>query len=424
MAPAFHAVLRRNSRHSNRPVTMGTDRRAHPMHRLVGCAAIASVLVGVMRAPASPAGAPPAEIVQLTGRGVPGDRVTVTWGPLSGDIATTHADGTTERVWFNEHRVVHQGISGDVTEGRTSENEELQAERLLLTGESPGATPATRALAREMRRPRFDGNYAVAWHLPDGQEFEIDGTPQHIVTFPRMPRSAWDRTGVSLGPVSATVAGHPVHLLVDTGVSGLVVSRRFAQSLGLPIANGAVYRTVVLNDVMVGGKTVAHVAAAVTTSPRFDVRAGIGLFPQTNLSFDKNGNARTTARDCTKGYPFMPYSGTVLLRGPDPNTARETTLVSTAHPGPAMFRALNPAMRPDGFPETIESTGERCTATRTPIAFGGRTFGTDRRCIPWLPYFGVDPVIPRVNPSLIVGLDSLDARELLVDVRNSTICWS
>lgn len=397
--------------------------------------------------------------VRLTGRDAAGNRTELTWGPHGGDVTTTGSGGTSERVWFDGARIVRQGISGDVYTGNAGDLVLAQAERIVLSGAfrtmhadrvvdtpsgrvafylvaSDGVTAAGGARSAQpftvywtksgevrdvvvsrvtYRALRFEGPYAVAWRASDGRSFERTEPVRTVGGLPGEPQTAWARTGVPNGVATAAVNGRPARLQIDTALKGLRVSAAFARVSG---ARPLDRTTVSLTDVVIAGKRLPAVAASVVPTDRYDIAAGIGVFPGTSLAFGRGGATATTSRTCGHGVPFDPWSGVVMLPGPEPGV--HTTLLATGLDGSARDAGYLVTTREAVKHVPTSPFGAAigyCTVRPLVLAFGGSRFGSDEVCSNGVVTPGAEPF------DLVVGLHSMEARELLVDLRNDTVCW-
>jgi Aspartyl protease len=416
-------------------------------------------------AASSSANAPLPANVRFEGTGAGGERIALTFVRRGAAVATNYGDGVESQLWLSEYSGYRRGISGDVYPLSRPAVAILEGERVLLTRSFEALTPANvvriqhgsitwyrppgalELLVQRDARGRvqagnvaldtfaalsYDGTTVVHWESRGtwlGRRFDRSGTLSEVDALPKQPRPIWERRAESLRgqAVDASVGGVPARVVVDTGTAGLAISAAFAGKIGairLPqlIANDPgdwgdhKSPVVALRDVTVGGVRVGAVGAVVVPDSTYDLVAGIGLFPNVGLSFDRSGRATMTTRQCRNGIPFAPDSGLVLLSGPDEKRPLQTRLATGYRGHPAAPYAALPRMDA-GLVHMPDHPSLRCEKRARSLTFGGRRFGSDVMC--------TEPVTAFVHEqwNLTVGLDSMSEPNLLVDNAKHEVCW-
>jgi hypothetical protein len=373
-----------------------------------------------------------AAATRLAGVTPDGREATITWGNDSADVTLRDRSGAATRIWFDGKRGARQSISSDVSPFRSTWKLELL--RRALTSDFHGMSAQTHSDPRgtvtdydspqggsiAVRRApdgsvqsmdaygttltnlRFSGALAVEWTAVSDvlPSFRATRAPVTVSKVPAMPLSPWSARLMSYGPLRATVGGRPVSVGVDTAHAGISVSTSLMK-------NAAAGDTVRLANVEIAGRKSATVFARVTDQARFDLYAGIELFPGALIAISRDGRgALRHGGGCRSGAALLPYQGTALVLGPDAK-GRVVTLLDTRHAG-------GPETRAPQFP--IPGTS-RCDAAARTIAFGGQIYGRDRFC-------NTSPgiVAEERDYDVVLGLDSLQAANVLIDLQTERLC--
>jgi hypothetical protein len=415
------------------------------------------------------------EFVKMVGHDSLGDRVEMIWASDGGDVKTTSSAGLADEVWFRGNRLVQKDIFGGTEElGGYAPWESAQLNRVVVTGGLANRKPIRRTvlanggsigaiampsplrpigvswdpdgnivIANSIFHPDFSGAYAKSWTNGWGVRFTLDNAPEAVPTFPAPPQSAWLRPTQGEEPVAASIDGHDVQTIVDTAEGGLGISEGLVQRLGLRTMTwaGSLFlptkpaQLAILDNVILAGVHVRSIAARIVPGANDRLYAGIDLFPDAGLVLNRSGDGRVTGRRCADGIPALMREAKVVVHGPDlppreskdPNARRHQTLLDSTLGGPAIFTAgIPPSVYDRMLHDPIEATrimyggkSRDCPEQPATIAFHGRTFsGRQRVCYEIsMRHSNADAWDVRL------GLASLDAKTLLVDTRDESICW-
>jgi hypothetical protein len=412
-----------------------------------------------------------ARYVRVVGHDPAGNRVEITWAPDGGDIRTTSPDGLEDEIWFRGKRVAQRNVFGSAGEYEAVSMQllELDLDRAVLTGALNGVRPqdaqpyeggydgnvtlvppnpfakavwygdGTVRSSGEIYLPKFIGKYAYAWRNFQGTSFVAEQGPEAVSRFPAPPRSLWDRSSLGYGTVTASVDGHAARAILDTGEGGLAISERFADLLGvrsvdwskaffLPEKRTKFARLV---NVVLAGKRVPVAAARIVPDNRYDLYAGVDLFPKTGFLITREGQAKTSRQRCVHGAKAI-IGDTVMMSGLDPaslenvpniNPTHVALLDSTLIGPPIFFTTVMPLFGTPTIPR-LDKDGRLsvpgaldCSGPNVALAFSGQLFGADGPTCYQRVFLWNEPWNVRV------GLHSLDARELLIDRRDQLVCW-
>jgi len=389
-----------------------------------------------------------ATYVRVGGHDSLGNRVEIVWGPDGGDMLTIGREGERDEVWFQGLRLVHRDVFGTVEVSQGYDPLLLQYDRFALTL-LPWPLKIA-AIARShggssVDTPTFAGDYAVAWWGPRRVRFEATGAPEATPQFPLEPVSAWMGPATN-GPVAASIAGRPVRVIVDTATDGVRISRRLAGELGLPEGSWAkafflpesVSPIVRLQDVRIAGMRAPIAFARVVDDDAFDMYVGIAMFRGRGVAFSRGAQPAVTSARCSGrvGVAALTDHGVLRLVGPDvpsapapgptPGFHVNDTLFDSTYSGSPIFYFASTL--PQKMP-VVEVAGPTrryfgavaCDGPPTiTLNYSGRRFGTDVPvCAGPIP----DATPPATYRSVVVGLHSLAAKTLLVDLQNNRVCW-
>jgi hypothetical protein len=395
----------------------------------------------------------------------------VIWSSDGGDIVTTNPSGVRDEIWFSGNQLVHKNPDGgiDGLEGQSfAPIRDLQDDRSFLTWTTP---PAWMGMLGPHEGVTVDGEFgpgiAIRWKAIPFRErsgigalwsawggaFASDGPPRVAASFPVAPRSSW-RFPTSTHELDASVGGHPARVVLATGEGGLRVSKAFARGRGEQLgswqsmffiqAPARPYARI--TRVLLAGASVGSTIAEVTDDDRSDLYAGIDIFRGQAIELARGRPARTTQRRCRQdeGVEAQTYRGRVVLPELDRAAMRQPpivfprgeelrgalgpvvfrTLLDTAYHGPPTFFPGGPMrMRFASFGgvDGAVRIGTCDVRGSVMLTMVGKRFGRGHpRCEDdqvhgrWAPDPGVDALI---------GLDSLDAKTLLVDLQNNRVCW-
>jgi hypothetical protein len=414
----------------------------------------------------------------MTGSDSVGNRLDMVWSPDGGDIVTTNRQGARDVLWFSSKRVVHEHVDGgiDVIVGLSTVLLDLQSDRSYITWRPLPSGLGFRGLRlpASLETERGPG-IATRWttqhdwvqsfdpprEYAERGSFTADGPPVSVATFPPVPKLEWRSKS---GLLEARVAGQRVRLLVDTATPGLRVSRRFATRIGAPhviwqslfFLRALPREYVRLDDVQLGTARVRHAFAALTDDDSADLFAGVNLFRGNAIAFARGQLARLSTRRCDAAHAVDAYVllGAVFLDEIDrpaerrgsfrPDRRAFSTLLDTTYAGQATFfeggpipmtlagrqEAASPGAAVKAGSAFVEAHGPRraprynarCDVRGAiPIVISGHRFGSalpecEQRSPP------IEGYVP-YNYTARLGLDSLDAKTLLVDLQNNRVCW-
>jgi len=383
------------------------------------------------------------ELTQATVEGGSADsiRTRITWTDSGGDIRRSFAGGGFEETWFSKGRVVWRGLAGDTH--AFSWDLPYQGARILLSGEYRNLQVAkTVSGAREQLERISIGSagWLYIWSDPSGHILRAD-TPFIAFTsmtftgdtatswkaksndglpFPDMengrlldvaealpapPISLWNRARIANDQIiSASVGTHVASIRVDSAAHSLLVSPAFARTVGATIDNAGVAE---LHDVSISGVRVARVFAHLANDDRYDLRAGITMFPGTTIALEKSGRARLSVKGCdnSDGVSYVDADGTTILR-----LGRTSVIFDSAHDGPPISAEMN-------FDNPLLE--KPCDATVGPIMFGKAKFGSDTMC-----YSKKMFAAEHGAGLMVVGLHSLSSQQLFIDTKKARMCWN
>lgn len=275
--------------------------------------------------------------------------------------------------------------------------------------------------------------------------FVAANPPESVPRLPPPPASTW-KGGFENGPVSASIAGRPVRVIVDTAQAGVMISRRLSEQLGLPRQNWtkafflpeSISPIVRLQDVRISGKSAPIAFAGVVDDDAYDMYVGIDLFRGASIAFGRGRQPEITSSRCLgqNGVPVLTDHGVVRMVGPDiaseqnphPTTmfAPNATLFDSTYSGPPVFYPQATLGRKMPLVQVAGRTRQyvpavACDAPRAiDLVYKGKRFGADAPvCAVAAP--GVEA--PVTYRSAVVGLHSLAARTLLVDLQDDRVCW-
>ena len=417
------------------------------------------------------------EFIRMAGLDSLGDRVEMVWASDGGDVKTTSPEGLGDEVWFRGNRLVQIDIFGGTEElGGYEPWESAQLNRVVVTGGLTNRKPLRRTvlangssigavampsplrpigvswdrdgdivIANSIFHPEFSGPYAKAWTNGWGVKFTVEDTPEAVPSFPAPPQSAWLRPTPTQReePVVASIDGHDVETIIDTAEGGLGISEGLVQRLGLRTMTwaGSFFvptkpaQLAILNNVILAGAHVRSVAARIVPDAKYQLYAGIDLFPNVGLVLSRNGEGSVTSRRCHDGIHAFMHGATVIVGGPDlelggrnnPNAREHTTLLDSTLDGQAIFtggipRSMTDRMLHDPTQATRVMFGGKsrvCPERPQTITFNGHRFSAKQQvCYEMsMPHLSGDAWDVRL------GLHSLDTKTLLVDMHDESICW-
>jgi hypothetical protein len=220
-------------------------------------------------------------IVAVEGSSNASLRARIVWSPAGGDIRSIFPGGAYEEIWFSKGRVVWRGVAGDTR--TTNWDGAYQLARLLLTKQYVNLRVAQASVLAGERMERrilpnvgslsiasksqdnieaassetmifrnivFDADIAVSWTaqseygLPSLPDMRSGKQVQAPTRFPDAPTTVWNRAATLDKIISASIGGRAASLIVDSGSSGLSISRKFSSEIGVePDAGGAVFKT-------------------------------------------------------------------------------------------------------------------------------------------------------------------------------------
>ena len=333
-----------------------------------------------------------------------GGQATIVWLAHGGDFRTTYSSGAYTEIWFSSGVAIHRGPSGETYP--LVDVESYQAARILLTrqfeklplitrstmkGPPDGLTMQNRgypgynvvriltvtdaygnlrtanAGSIFISKIVFDGNAALSWDaIPNWQIPFVDYFDGKRVDPPqvRRPTSSWSRPPYQNAEITASVNGRRGSVVVDTANGGILISRAFAQAVGAVVMSDGF---VELRDAEIAGIKASHIFARLASNDRYDIHAGIRIFPDSSIRLRSDGRASLVETRCKTGTKFA--ASDQLIFG---------NLFDTLHIGP---------------PLSIGDEGQfiRAHQARPPYNW-------------------------------IVGFDSLKVKQITVDTGNSLVC--
>jgi hypothetical protein len=386
-------------------------------------------------------------VVALEGVTDANRHVRIVWTPGGGDIRTYFPSGAYTEQWFSRGLAIVRGPSGDI-HGIREEPEQLA--RALLTGQMGALTrlqlfPSSKGdgriydhwvdrgnwpasgtqVAESMTLTKdasgtliegeidstifgklsFDGEVAIGWTVRPGL---MSAAYPYQGAFPQTFLGKRVASPVAIETaVSTKVAGRVATTLVDTAADGLLISPAFARAMNVTAAPDGFIE---LHDVEIAGAHVARTFARLAADDRYDVRAGLRLFPGSTIALRRDGSARLVTTPCPDGLRFIVISGKMLF-----GLGWRHELFDSGHAGEPVTGEMD-------VHDVVMHHDVPCSAQSRPVMLENKQIGVDGMCFDRnLSFYFNDHGQPLYV--MVVGLHSLATDRVVIDMRTQNMCW-